>query len=307
MMIGTTYSTRHIAYFGLDQDRSLRELAEFGFDVVRVCTYWSEIQQQPEELNLTQLIRVLDTCEAQDIQVVMTLGMKAPGWPEVHLPTWLKDMPAEKTEIHLIRYISLLIKVASRYTCIKHWQVENEPFDPTFPHRVTIPESLIKKEIKAITRLDNRPVLITVWGNKLITNSCYDLALKHADLVGLDIYFDVPVLGSIYTGPQSRDWSIRSLICRTSKPVWITELQASPWETTEKRNRSDNTPSINPEKLIRNYDRATRLGADAILFWGFEYWLWKKHHGDAGLYDTAARIVSTRIPHIQPESFPKAV
>ena len=83
-----------------------------------------------------------------------------------------------------------------------------------------------------------------------------------------------------YTGIHQPKNKLINALKESSKPIWITELQAEPWEKNEKGYFSKNPQSISPEKLIKNINDAKQLPVKEILLWGFEYWLWKEKNGD---------------------------
>ena len=101
-----------------------------------------------------------------------------------------------------------------------------------------------------------------------------------ADIIGLDLYykqFVTQIFGkNIYKGPSQSDSALRKLINSSTKPVWITELQAEPWEKDERGYLSKSPGSISPKQLQQNIERAKKLPVQEILLWGFEYWLWRK-------------------------------
>jgi hypothetical protein len=74
-------------------------------------------------------------------------------------------------------------------------------------------------------------------------------------------------------------------VTATGKPFWITELQAEPWEESQTQFLSEAPKSMNVSLLRSNINRAKKLHPDAIILWGYEYWLWKKLHGDDRLWN----------------------
>ena len=125
-----------------------------------------------------------------------------------------------------------------------------------------------------------------------------DLA-KHActlaDIVGLDMYYKVFVTRqfskSFYMGPRDSSEEIRKHLSQHKKPLWITELQAEPWEHNHKAYLSENPGSINPERLQKNVAEVTIMQPEAIFLWGSEYWLWKKNQGDDNMWRTVTNII----------------
>lgn len=292
MKLGTSFSQRHLDYIGLDFDQALLELTQFGFDIVRLGCYWDDIEPKQDTFDFSLTKKMLDACEQAGLDVVLTIGMKAPRWPEYFVPSWLKARTPAELETSVLHFIERCIEEFKQYTCIKYWQVENEPLDPSGPHEWAISRELLAKEVALVKKLDEREIIVTFWGNELSKRNLYTQVTDFADFIGIDMYYKVP-LGNTgaYWKPNDSDRKLQKIIAEYPRPVWIAELQAEPWEPYEVYTEDANPKSINHELLLKNYQRACTLGADTILFWGFEYWLWKREHGDSRMWDTAKDLV----------------
>jgi hypothetical protein len=206
--------------------------------------------------------------------------MKGPRWPEFYLPAWLSHQPAPACITDLLSFIKTAHHAFNQFSCIKYWQIENEPLGPSGPEQKKIPLTLLKKEAKLIKQLDqNRPVIITLWMddfNQPNLNSIFPIA----DIIGLDLYLRRPFLKILHTGPKYPISHYQNLIKSSPKPIWITELQAEPWEEFKIYQQLSNPPSLNPDRIICNYSIARKINPEAILFWGYEYWQKLSSHGD---------------------------
>jgi hypothetical protein len=161
-----------------------------------------------------------------------------------------------------------------------------------------ISTDLLAAEIQLVKRVDPaRKIIVNLWGNDLTHRNCLPQATTLADIIGLDIYYKQFLTKKLHVvlhrGPRDTDITISRCMQATSKPFWITELQAEPWEASDRDYRSQQPKSMNPARLKEHFTRAALLKPEVILFWGAEYWLWKKAQGDAGMWNTARDIFHT--------------
>ncbi len=274
--IGTTFSHRHLKFLGLDTSRSLQQVLSMRFSVLRLCCYWDEIQPQKNTWNFDQIDFLLSECEKYNQPVCLTIGMKAPRWPEFHLPQWVKESP-DSLEDNLLTFVNTMFERMKKYECIKTWQIENEPFDKSGPENNAVSENILAKEVSLIKSHDQRPVLISVWANCLKSRNSFRTALEYGDIIGLDLYYRVPYLG-LYGGPEGGLNKVKSCLTGCNKKIWITELQAEPWENKFTRVRS---ASINNTLMKENYIKTKSAGFDTILLWGCEFWLLENKKGNS--------------------------
>lgn len=284
MQFGTTFSHRHAASLGLDPVAALRQVIEMDFSLLRLCVYWDEVEPQPGEYDFAQIKNLLAICQRHQQSVVLTVGMKAPRWPEFYLPDWLaKDPASTEAEQRLLLFINRTVEELGSFGCISHWQVENEPLDPSGADNWQLSPSLLEKEIKVVRSMDTRPIVLTAWGNALSRRQHLPKLARFGDVVGIDLYYKQHVqlwkVGT-YRPPEDNDRKLASQIVAAGVPVWITELQAEPWEKDQSAYQADKTPSCSDILLTEYVARAMQLPVDYIFFWGVEYWLWKADRGD---------------------------
>lgn len=310
MVLGASFSHRHLENLGLDPLPALKAFKQIGLNWVRLGCYWDEIEKDKRKYSFARIRRLITACQKLDLDIVLTVGMKAPRYPEFYLPTWLEkkvkihkgrsfDTNHQKLRQPLLKYLAQTIETLKHYSAIKIWQVENEPLDPSGPNRWRITTRLLKEEVDLVRGLDpNRPILINLWGNKLIWKVLYRHSVKLADIIGLDLYFKVPfsLFGHFhhYFGPIISDKTYQENIAQiksSGKQVWLTELQTEPWEPKELVTSKENPPSCLPQDIIENSKRVLNWGLDGLLFWGFEYWYWRKEQGDERYWNNAKRAI----------------
>jgi len=295
-IIGTSFSYPHLISLGIDPLLAIQELKKLNLSWVRLGCYWKEVEKSEGKFDSELEEKLLDSAQKLGLKVVLTVGMKAPRWPEYYLPSWLKKkikLPKEGIfslgqdflEKKLTKYLKITIDKFKKYSVIKVWQIENEPLDPSGPYGWRISEEFLKKEAELVRFLDPpRPLLINLWGNELTLRDFYPYVAQIADIVGFDIYFR-------YFPPLDSEEKIKEIIKSIGKPVWITELQAEPWEPGEIVTKKKNPPSCLPQHISQNYRQVEKWGVEAVFFWGFEWWLYRKLNGDSRWWEEVVKLL----------------
>lgn len=305
-LIGASFSHRHLSELGITLADAWHEYKNLGLKWIRLGCYWDEIEKTEGKYNLSIIKQLLETCAVLKINVVMTIGMKAPRWPEFYIPEYIAEKSAINTgeitetapEIiadRLFAYIKHTVRELGGYSRIKYWQVENEPLDQSGPQHIKISSQLLRREVSLVRTIDpERPVVINLWGNELTKRNNFPHAVELADVVGLDLYPRVPrktfFREKYYRRPDDSDGRISNVmksIRGSGKSVWITELQSEPWGGKD---------SCTASHVIENAKWAKKLSADAVFFWGFEYWVRENLDGNNSYIEAAKdafRVISS--------------
>jgi hypothetical protein len=300
---GYTYSPRQAEYLGVPWRETFRAATQLGTGLVRLGAYWDEIEAIQGQYDFSRLDTLLKDAEASGARVVLTVGMKAPRWPEYYIPKWLErrlDAPSGSVVSRdpdlQLKTLEFVQRVVWRYAdrgSIVAWQVENEPLDPAGPRRWRIGQDLLEREIAAVRRLDprNRPIVVNLFVHvdplsfMLPLDERAETILKHADILGLDAY---PVIGMRLLGLDFYlNWSgwawertlqrYAALAQDYGKRTWITEAQAEPWEPGKVVYKAAGaSPSMAPGAASMIASRLHAAGFDTILLWGIEHWYMRK-------------------------------
>lgn len=299
MEIGASFSHPHLKSLGFDPLKTLKDYASLPFSWIRLGCYWHEIEKNKGTDDFKQIDELVNFCQKKNLKIVLTIGIKAPRYPEYYLPDWVKER-ADLSRLSVINnseefltkaVLEFIEKTINHYKnteAIKIWQVENEPLDPSGEKWWRISPEFLHEEACLVRKIDSsRKILINLWGNELSFRKVYKETVKIADIVGLDLYLRHPVpffkFFHRYIGPlNSRDkiMEICTEIKKQNKEVWITELQAEPWEPSEITTAKVNPPSCLPEHLLKNFQYGQSLNPKVILLWGFEWWYKQKENGD---------------------------
>jgi hypothetical protein len=313
-ILGVNFSHRHADWLGLDPDALLAELLDrIGVRYFRLSVYWDEIAPAPDQLDFTPVRRWLDPLQERGARALLTVGLRAQRWPEFYPPAWLEKrdyLPKAawvhhhpRVVAHLLLMLERLTAFLADYDAIDSWQVENEPFLPGMKRTVAwqFSPALLGREIAVVREADprHRPIVVNHS-----TQNLFDRRWLHAltlgDVIAENVYtrkpnrwpfpryfnpYSVPLLGP--------DLRLYSRVARGySKPLWVTELQAEPWEQWDvKRLTAAETGSISPDRIEANLGRAVSAGAQRVYLWGAEWWRYvQERDGDRRYWDLARRL-----------------
>lgn len=298
MQLGASFSHPHLKSLNLDPLKALAEFKTLKLTWIRLGCYWSEIEKEKGKYDFGEIDKLVKFCNKEKINIVLTVGMKAPRYPEYYIPDWLLNKIKVENEVltkkdkdllnHTLSYLERTVNHFKKFPSIKAWQVENEPLDPSGPNRWKINLDFLEAETNLVRKLDTkRNIVINLWGNELSKRSLYNDAIRIADFVGLDLYLREPGQDfkrtRTYIGPDDTKAKIISITEKfksQGKQVWITELQTEPWEPGEIVTKKKNPPSFLPKHFDKNLSYVIDLKPEVTLLWGFEYWYWRKMNGD---------------------------
>jgi hypothetical protein len=277
VMVGTTFSPERALASGMDDVEAFQRLEAMGFGVIRLTVSWDAV----DSIGLGRLDRLLAEAERSGQRLVLSVGMKAPGWPEFHVPARFSEATPGDPDLRsaAVRHVQRTVERYRTSHVIVAWQVENEPLDAAGPRRWRLGRDLLLQEIAEVRSLDPRPIVVTAFGPIRRTcdhvssiDGCDAGALAGADTVGsvpelLDLLGPNDVLGlDVYTGiglSRAADcWPARAagwltLAAEAHRQVWVTELQAEPWEPTPAT--FDSPSSTSPARITADFATASAI------------------------------------------------
>lgn len=256
-MLSGNFSHRQLMMIGVLVQDFLLWVKKLNISHLRIGCYWDECESTKNQCDFKKIISVLDFCEENNIDVILCVGLKAPRIPEFYPPFWLKNpYDFEENKKYLLRYLQECINQFKNYKCIKIWQIENEPLDPSPPHWQKIPLDILIEEIKIFRKNNISNICVNFWGNEIFKRRYYTEILDYIDIIGLNFYFEM------YNLQKQKIETILSLNeCLDiinffkdnfpHKDIIITEFQFEPWITG---NIINNFLPIY-EKVMRKYPR----------------------------------------------------
>ena len=327
VQVGVSFSPRRAAYLGLDPHRAFTRLLAMHFRVIRLSTYWDEVDQSGYD----QLDWMMNEAKRGQQPIVLTVGMKALGWPEFFIPASAvptsglhqgQDVASDSSlRAAALAFVNDTVLRYRDNPALVAWQIENEPFNRAGPQRLWIDAEFLRDEMTSVRQLDShrRPLIVNAFSHfnllfdRASARQGFDLrqwlgfdadsaerdglaAMNRGDVLGLDVYTAIgyQFLGQDHMSHADSDWPdrlarVRDLAKRQGKQAWITEAQAEPWES------ASNTPAVpkstSPHAIRSIFANLKDAGFTTVLFWGSEYWLWQEDHGDARWTDTVKTIL----------------
>jgi len=305
--VGTTFSQVQCEYLGLDWRETYQEILEMDLDIIRIGAYWSRIEKQKDKFDFRELDWQIEKAKGKNIPILLTVGMKAPRWPEYFIPGWIKDNIdlrfGSSVSDNLIiqeRVLIFIAQVVNRYKeedIIIAWQVENEPLSRSGAQELWIRNDFLEKEIKLVRELDEkkRPIVLNAmtYPNGLLrfltrfiyTQDPIYATIRIAQIPALNVY---PAIGHrvigkkicFWTAPRERIKYLQRFVNDAKsqgKSIWVTELQAEPWEPGDLvHTREEDAITCGAEDFIVTFHELRSLDIDTIFLWGAEYWLYRK-------------------------------
>jgi len=301
---GVSFSGKYSRALGLDwQDNFKAIIEDLRPKKIRLVSYWDHVEFFQGKYDFSETDWLLEQLHGKPIEVIFTLGLKAPRWPECHLPDWARELSPETREEALRMYMSAVIIRYRDNPNIKIWQVENEPFlrfGKECPSRVS---DFLEKEIALVRRIDQmRPILITDGGEF----GRWYKAVMAGDIFGSTMYRNVHIpsiewLTDVVYYPfdasffRLKQKIIRWLTGAQDKKFIVVELQAEAWGRVEipLLPYSEQIELFSPAYFEDTIKFARRTGFDEYYLWGAEWWYYaKQEHADARYWDIAKKLLN---------------
>jgi len=144
-MIGINFSPWYCEQLELDPwDTFINLLNNLNPDIVRLSAYWNRIQPAENIYEFDELEKYIAELNKRNIKIVLTVGINAQRWPEFFIPAWLLknidspknfqielNKPGSIIQNYLLKFITQTVKKFD--SKIDYWQIENEPFQQSFP------------------------------------------------------------------------------------------------------------------------------------------------------------------------------
>lgn len=288
MEVGVTFSPLQCEYLGVNYQEAFAWVCEnYDPQIVRLGAYWNRIERVQGEFDVAELSWLIEKCIEQKRKIIVTVGMKAPRWPEYHMPDWVIKNLSEQ-ENAAMTFVKTVVKYLMKYTDgILYIQLENEPF-----HRYEINGNRelsydYLREIKKIVResLPTKPAMLTCG---ISTTSWWEFqdftallnSLRLSDVIGLNVYVKIGVKNQEYLLPHRlyflKLYLIKILGNFCGKKVLIAEMQDEPWEHGTHIHDETNTWRSWSENQSRNLlEKLKACGYVSVLRWGCE-WHYKR-------------------------------
>lgn len=304
---GVTFSQVQCEYLGIDWKDAYKKTLAMQFDVIRLGAYWNRIEKEEGVYDFRELDWQLRLARQKGTRILLTVGMKAPRWPEFHLPAWLsknikitRGRNAAAGTLIQEKTLQFIAAVVNRYKEEPHliaWQVENEPLDKSGPDNWWVSRDFLQREIFLVSAADKnkRPIVVNAatYPNRLlrilsrlryIRNPVYQV-IDLAEVPAINIYSAIghKVSGMkvcLFSAQNEYKKYFKDIISyaeERGKKMWVTELQAEPWEPGQLVHLTEGGAiSCWPGSFLRDFNDITAMNVDTVLLWGVEYWIYRK-------------------------------
>ena len=327
VQVGTSFSPVRAGYLGLDYRSAFKRLEVMHFRVIRLSSYWDQVDKEGYD----QLDWLMNEAQRARQPIVLTVGMKALGWPEFFVPASVTDLATLNQGQDVASDSSLRAGTLAfvedtvlRYRdnpALVGWQIENEPFNRAGPQRLWIDAGFLRDEISSVRQLDHhhRPLIVNAFSHfNLVFDQAsarqgFDLrqwlgfdadsaerdslaVLNRGDVLGLDVYTAIgyQFLGQDHLSRADGDWPDR--LARVRELAKRQGKQA--WITEAQAEPWDSAQetyidpkSTNPVAIRSVFENLKDAGYGTVLFWGSEYWLWRADNGDPRWIDAIKAIL----------------
>ncbi len=290
MIYGVSFSTEYARYLGFNpKDIFIKMLDEWNFKYIRLSAQWNLIEKVKGKYDFEELDWMMNESAKRNAKVMLAVGHKTPRWPECHAPKWVDFSQEKKHQPDLDNFIKVVVERYKNHPALEIWQVENEPFLqfgdclPMFPGD-------LKEEIDLVKSIDQKhPIIITDSGEL----SWWRRTAKVTDLFGTTMY---RVVWNKSFGYLNYDWFMPAFVYRAKlwfngrdvSTAYITELQAEPWipsMTLTSTLMSEQSKSMDLNRLKKNILFAERTGMPRAYLWGAEWWYWLEKQSEHKIPD----------------------
>ncbi len=293
---GVNFSQKQAQYLSSDwQETYLALIEDLNVKHLKLATYWNLIEPEKDNYLFEDLNWQVRIAEENGVQLLLVIGMKAPRWPECHMPDWAKSLSKEEQQERILKLLENIVLRYKDSEAVWAWQVENEPFFP-FGECRWVDSGFLKKEIELVKSLDpKRPVVITDSGE----GSFWVASARLGDIVGttwykkvwfhqLKMYITYPFPPTFYARKAK---IIEKLF---HKEVICVEMQAEPWGFTASLQEvplGEQEKTMNLSQFKNNIESIKKTGFRKVYLWGAEWWYWmKENQGQPEIWEEARKL-----------------
>jgi hypothetical protein len=312
---GTSFTRWRAESLGLEYRSAFERVCEVGFGLVRLSASWREIA----EFGWAHLDWLMARAEAARQPVLLTVGMKALGWPEFYLPAGL-DPADDRVQRRALEHVGNTVSRYRENPTLLAWQIENEPFNRSGPQSRWIPRAMVRREAARVRSIDGRrPLVVTTFAHfseDLDRASSHEQStwkrrlgldlpaerealavLARGDMLGTDVYrsigwVDAAGVRRVAHAEEDQMQVIRRwqrIATEQGKRFWVTEAQAEPWEASSETRA--NPLSVSPQAIQPLMSDLAASNVELVLLWGCEYWLWRRQQGDTRWIDAVTSML----------------
>lgn len=283
---GVSFIPAYAGSLGLDPRQTMDALLGIGVKQFRLVSYWSEIERSPGQYDFSQLDWQFQKAERANADIILTVGLRQPRWPECHVPDWINtNQPQDRWQPQLQTFMQKVIERYKNSPSLDSYQLENEYFLLGFgtcsPY--THERDRLVAEYKMAKNLDPRHPVIVSRSNNAIG---FPLGQPQPDEFGISVYkrvWDAGVTHRYLEYPYPAwyyGWLAGWQKLFLGKDMIIGELQAEAWppngQSITQISLAEQNKSLNAKRLKDRFEYGRATGMRSINLWGAEYWYYRK-------------------------------
>ncbi len=282
LQLGVSFIPDYAASLGVDPKANLDALLNIGVKQLRLVSYWSDGEQTQGQYDFSQLDWQFKKAEAAHAQVILTLGLRQPRWPECHIPNWVGNEPISVWQPQLENYMTAVINRYKASPSLQSYQLENEYFLHGFGTCTDFSRQRLVDEYNLVAKTDpSHPIIVGRSNNALGT----PIGQPTPDMFSISIYkrvWDAGVTGRYLEYPFPAWYygfvaGVQKMV--TGKDMIIGELQAEAWpphgQTIPETSLVEQNKSLNARRLQDRFGYGEGTGMRDIVLWGGEYWYYR--------------------------------
>lgn len=315
-ILGFTFSSSYCETLDLPIVKTFEHLLDrLEPDAVRLGTYWNKTEPKPGKFNFSLLESQLNAMSKRrnPPRAVVTIGMKAPRWPEFYFPAWISndsDINTSRTDVPLdsnhkladaaTNFVSRTAEFLKDFSIVDYRQYENEPFNANdVSLKRYVGEKYVRNLItegekaagensgKTLLTYGLSPLLLDEANQLIVTTS------RMADSAGQNVYIDAPGYLPGAANAILRTASLqKTFLSLNGVEDWVTECQAEPWDKGGVFPLRTEYTSATPET---GYNLARYLGGrghQRVLIWGPEFWIKQEEIGNPAWMQKGEKLFS---------------
>ncbi len=285
MVFGTSFIPAYASSLGIDPKETMDALInEVGIRQFRLVSYWNQIETEPGKYDFTDLDWQFEKAEASNSNVILTLGLRQPRWPECHPPSFIDTTkPLDSWQPQLEDFMTAVINRYKDSPSLYKYQLENEYFLKGFGDCKDFSRSRLIDEYNLVKKLDSKHPVIVGRSNNA---QGFPVGKPTPDQLSISVYkrvwdaaitkryIEYPFPAWFYgylAGVQKIYLGVDMSIAELQAEAWPPNSQSIPKVSLEEQNKS-----LDARRLKERFEYGRNTGMKSIDMWSGEYWYYRK-------------------------------
>lgn len=282
LQLGVSFIPDYAQSLGVSPEDTLDNLLAIGVRQFRLVSYWSDGEPTKGQYDFSQLDWQFSKAEAAHAQIILTVGLRQPRWPECHIPSWVGDEPVNVWQPQLENYMTAVVTRYQHSPSLQSYQLENEYFLKGFGSCTNFDRSRLVSEYKLVKKLDPAHPIIVGRSNNALG---FPVGQPQPDRFSISVYkrvWDAGLTHRYLEYPQPA-WfygyiaGVQQLF--NHRDMMLAELQAEAWppngQTIPHTSLAEQNKSFNTARFKDRIAYGKATGMRQIELWGAEYWYYR--------------------------------